>query len=138
MNPVVIPPPVSVFQGPEAPSAGARSSLSAAVGAYPVPEDGGPSEVETAAPDSRDAHFLEAAERLSAALFHVVHQPTAKSRDRSLGALVALIYGPTPFGGVNSLKEVASRYGMTEQNLFQLMRTHRELLSRAREPEYQI
>jgi hypothetical protein len=80
----------------------------------------------------------EATERLSAALLHVVHQSTAKGRDRSLAALVALIYGPTPFGGVNTLKEVAMRYGMTEQNLFQLMRSHRELLARAADPEYEI
>jgi hypothetical protein len=79
-----------------------------------------------------------AAERLSAALFHVVHQPTSKGRDRSLAALVALIYGPTPFGGVNSLRDVAMRYGMTEQNLFQLMRGHRDLLARASDPEYEI
>ena len=62
----------------------------------------------------------------------------AKGRDRSLAALVALIYGPTPFGGVNTLKDVAMRYGMTEQNLFQLMRGHRDLLARAAEPEYEI
>jgi len=83
-------------------------------------------------------YLLEATERLSTALLHVVHQPTAKGRDRSLAALVALIYGPTPFGGVNTLKDVAMRYGMTEQNLFQLMRGHRELLARAAEPEYEI
>lgn len=85
-----------------------------------------------------NAHLLEAAERLSKALYHVVHQPTSKGRDRSLAALVALIYGPTPFGGVNNLKDVAMRYGMTEQNLFQLMRKHRELLSGASDPEYEI
>ena len=86
----------------------------------------------------RNAYLREAAERLSAALFHVVHQPTSKGRDRSLAALVALIYGPTPFGGVNSLRDVAMRYGMTEQNLFQLMRGHRDLLSSAADPEYEI
>jgi len=86
----------------------------------------------------RNAYLLEAAERLSAALLNVVHQPTVKRRDRSLAALVALIYGPTPFGGVNSLRDVATRYGMTEQNLFQLMRGHRELLARAPGPEYEI
>jgi hypothetical protein len=86
----------------------------------------------------RNAYLREAAERLSAALFHVVHQPTSKGRDRSLAALVALIYGPTPFGGVNSLRDVAMRYGMTEQNLFRLMRGHRDLLSRAADPEYEI
>jgi len=86
----------------------------------------------------RNAYLREAAERLSAALFQVVHQPTSKGRDRSLAALVVLIYGPTPFGGVNSLRDVAMRYGMTEQNLFQLMRGHRDLLSRAADPEYEI
>lgn len=86
----------------------------------------------------RNAYLREAAERLSAALLHVVHQPTSKGRDRSLAALVALIYGPTPFGGVNSLREVATRYGMTEQNLFQLMRGHRDLLASAADPEYEI
>jgi hypothetical protein len=80
----------------------------------------------------------EAAERLSTALFQVVHQPTSKGRDRSLAALVALIYGPTPFGGVNSLRDVAMRYGMSEQNLYQLMRVHRDLLARTADPEYQI
>jgi hypothetical protein len=89
-------------------------------------------------PPERNAILREAAERLSAALFHVVHQPTSKGRDRSLAALVALIYGPTPFGGVNSLRDVAMRYGMTEQNLFQLMRTHRDLLARTSDPEYEI
>jgi hypothetical protein len=89
-------------------------------------------------PPERNAYLLEAAERLSAALFQVVHQPTSKGRDRSLAALIALIYGPTPFGGVNSLRDVAMRYGMSEQNLFQLMRVHRDLLARAAEPEYEI
>jgi hypothetical protein len=89
-------------------------------------------------PPERNAILREAAERLSAAIFHVVHQPTSKGRDRSLAALVALIYGPTPFGGVNSLRDVAMRYGMTEQNLFQLMRTHRDLLARTADPEYEI
>jgi hypothetical protein len=92
----------------------------------------------TSGPPERNAYLREAAERLSAALFQVVHQPTSKARDRSLAALVALIYGPTPFGGVNSLRDVAMRYGMTEQNLFQLMRGHRDLLARAAEPEYEI
>jgi len=86
----------------------------------------------------RNACLREAAERLSAALFHVIHQPTSKGRDRSLAALVALIYGPTPFGGVNNLRDVAMRYGITEQNLFQLMRGHRELLARSVAPEYEI
>ncbi len=86
----------------------------------------------------RDAYLREAAGRLSAALFHIVHQSTSKGRDRALAALVALIYGPTPFGGVNTLKEVATRYGMTEQNLFHLMRTHRELLAGKGEPDYEI
>jgi hypothetical protein len=90
------------------------------------------------APSERNALLREAAERLSSALFHVVHQPTSKGRDRSLAALVALIYGPTPFGGVNNLRDVAMRYGMSEQNLFQLMRIHRELLARAADPEYEI
>lgn len=121
---------------PEAPSAAVSAP-------DPVPGDeihflrelgkGGPG-----TPPERNAILREAAERLSAALFHVVHQPTAKSRDRSLAALVALIYGPTPFGGVNHLRDVAMRYGMTEQNLFQLMRTHRDLLARTADPEYEI
>ena len=89
-------------------------------------------------PPERNTYLREAAERLSTALFQVVHQPTAKGRDRSLAALVALIYGPTPFGGVNSLREVAVRYGMSEQHLFQLMRVHRDLLARAVDPEYEI
>jgi hypothetical protein len=86
----------------------------------------------------RNTYLREAAGRLSEALFQVVHQPTAKGRDRSLAALVALIYGPTPFGGVNSLRDVAMRYGMSEQNLFQLMRVHRDLLARTVDPEYEI
>jgi hypothetical protein len=89
-------------------------------------------------PPERNTYLREAAERLSTALFQVVHQPTSKGRDRSLAALVALIYGPTPFGGVNNLRDVAMRYGMSEQNLFQLMRVHRDLLARAADPEYQI
>jgi hypothetical protein len=89
-------------------------------------------------PSERNTLLRETAERLSSALFHVVHQPTSKGRDRSLAALVALIYGPTPFGGVNNLRDVAMRYGMSEQNLFQLMRIHRELLARAADPEYEI
>jgi len=138
MNPVALRPAVSPFRASAAPFTGAGSNASAetcddAVAALP---EAAP--FEAPGPDPRDCYFREAAERLSAALFHVVHQPTSKGRDRSLGALVALIYGPTPFGGVNSLKEVATRYGMTEQNLFQLMRAHRELLTRPREPEYQI
>jgi hypothetical protein len=92
----------------------------------------------TLGPPERNIYLREAAERLSAALFQVVHQPTSKGRDRSLAALVALIYGPTPFGGVNSLRDVAMRYGMSEQNLFQLMRVHRDLLARAVDPEYEI
>jgi hypothetical protein len=97
-----------------------------------------PGRVAPQSPPERNAILREAAERLSAALFHVVHQPTTKGRDRSLAALIALIYGPTPFGGVNNLRDVAMRYGMTEQNLFQLMRTHRDLLTRPGEPEYEI
>jgi hypothetical protein len=89
-------------------------------------------------PPERNAYLREAAGRLSTALFQVVHQPTAKGRDRSLAALVALIYGPTPFGGVNSLRDVAMRYGISEQHLFQLMRVHRDLLARAADPEYEI
>jgi hypothetical protein len=92
----------------------------------------------TLGPPERNTYLREAAGRLSTALFQVVHQPTSKGRDRSLAALVALIYGPTPFGGVNSLRDVAMRYGMSEQNLFQLMRVHRDLLSRAADPEYEI
>ena len=71
----------------------------------------------------------QAAERLSPALLHVVQQPTIKRRDRALAALIALIYGPTPFGGANTLKEVAIRYSMTEQNLYALMNTQRALLA---------
>ncbi len=89
-------------------------------------------------PAERNACLRQAAERLSTALSQVIHQPTSKGRDRSLAALVALIYGPTPFGGVNSLREVAMRYGISEQNLFQLMRGHRELLARSAAPEYEI
>jgi len=70
----------------------------------------------------------QAAERLSPALLHVVQQPTIKRRDRALAALIALIYGPTPFGGANTLKEVALRYSMTEQNLHALMNAQRALL----------
>lgn len=70
----------------------------------------------------------QAAERLSPALLHVVQQSTEKRRDRALAALIALIYGPTPFGGANTFKEVAVRYSMTEQNLYALMNTHRALL----------
>jgi hypothetical protein len=92
----------------------------------------------TLGPPERNACLREAAERLSAALFQVVHQPTSKGRDRSLAALVALIYGPTPFGGVNSLRDVAMRYGMSEQNLFHLMRVHRDLLAQSADPEYEI
>jgi hypothetical protein len=97
-----------------------------------------PSVGPTLGPPERNAYLREAAGRLSEALFQVVHQPTSKGRDRSLAALVALIYGPTPFGGVNSLRDVAMRYGMSEQNLFQLMRVHRDLLYRAADPEYEI
>jgi hypothetical protein len=89
-------------------------------------------------PSDRVTHLREAARSLSTALYHVIHQPTAKGRDRSLAALVALIYGPTPFGGVNTLREVAVRYGMTEQNLFRLMKAHRELLKGNPAPEYEI
>jgi hypothetical protein len=92
----------------------------------------------TLGPPERNTCLHEAAERLSTALFQVVHQPTAKRRDRSLAALIALIYGPTPFGGVNSLRDVAMRYGMSEQHLFQLMRVHRHLLAGALDPEYEI
>jgi len=112
----------------------AEGSNSDAAGAAHGPNPR-PAENSTA---ERNMYLLEATERLSTALLHVVHQPTAKGRDRSLAALIALIYGPTPFGGVNTLKDVAMRYGMTEQNLFQLMRGHRELLARAAEPEYEI
>jgi hypothetical protein len=97
-----------------------------------------PSVGPTLGPPERNTYLREAAERLSTALFQVVHQPTAKGRDRSLAALVALIYGPTPFGGVNSLRDVAMRYGISEQHLFQLMRVHRDLLARAVDPEYEI
>jgi hypothetical protein len=120
---------------PEPPFASdGRNSDAAAGGAAETPDLRQAEHSATA----RNIYLLEATERLSTALLHVVHQPTAKGRDRSLAALVALIYGPTPFGGVNTLKDVAMRYGMTEQNLFQLMRGHRELLERAAEPEYEI
>jgi hypothetical protein len=74
------------------------------------------------------ACLKQATQRLSPALLHIVHQSTAKSRDRSLAALVVLIYGPTPFGGANNVKDVATRYGMTEQNLHHLIGTLRGLL----------
>ena len=106
-------------------------------GAHWLPE-GTTSRGPAIGPPEQNAYLREAAERLSAALFHVVHQPTSKGRDRSLAALVALIYGPTPFGGVNNLRDVAMRYGMSEQNLFQLMRAHRSLLAREVDPEYEI
>jgi hypothetical protein len=118
-----------------------RQAALLALDLNPVGESGSSREVGRGAPGGppeRNAILREAAERLSAALFHVVHQPTSKGRDRSLAALVALIYGPTPFGGVNNLRDVAMRYGMTEQNLFQLMRTHRDLLARTADPEYEI
>jgi hypothetical protein len=77
---------------------------------------------------AKKACLKEAARRLSPALLHIVHQSTAKSRDRTLAALVVLIYGPTPFGGANNVKDVATRYGMTEQNLHQLIANLRDLL----------
>ena len=77
---------------------------------------------------SERACLRRVAKRLSPALLHVVQQSTAKSRDRSLAALVVSIYGPTPFGGANSIKDVAVRYGMTERNLYQLIDTLRALL----------
>jgi hypothetical protein len=134
-------PPAPHFWGPATNAPGALEN--AAAEAIPGPAANDP--LRTAPPrgadlvsPERSAYLREAAERLSTALLNVVHQPTAKGRDRSLAALVALIYGPTPFGGVNSLRDVAMRYGMTEQNLFHLMRGHRESLSRAAEPEYEI
>ena len=81
------------------------------------------------------ACLREVAQRLSPALLHVAHQSTAKSRDRALAALIVLIYGPTPFGGANNVKDVAIRYGMTEQNLHQLIGTLRSLLQPPPEPE---
>jgi hypothetical protein len=83
----------------------------------------------------REACLKEATERLSPLLLHVAHQTTAKSRDRALAALIVLIYGPTPFGGANTLKEVAMRFGMTEQNLHQLVGTLRSLLQSPRATE---
>jgi len=80
---------------------------------------------------AQKACLKEAARRLSPVLLHLVHQSTAKSRDRALAALVVLIYGPTPFGGANNIKDVATRYGMTEQNLYQVMGTLRALLQSA-------
>jgi hypothetical protein len=77
---------------------------------------------------AKTACFKEAARRLSPALLHVIHLSTSKSRDRALAALIVLIYGPTPFGGANNIKDVAVRYGMTEQNLHQLVATMRSLL----------
>jgi hypothetical protein len=77
---------------------------------------------------AKKACLVDAAQRLSSALLHVVHQTTAKSRDRALAALVVLIYGPTPFGGANHIKDVAVRYGMTERNLYQSIETLRGLL----------
>jgi hypothetical protein len=81
--------------------------------------------------EAKKACLKQAAQRLSPALLHVVHQSTAKSRDRALAALVILIYGPTPFGGANTIKDVAIRYGMTEQHLHQLVGTLRGLLQPA-------
>jgi hypothetical protein len=77
------------------------------------------------------ACLKRAAQRLSPVLLHVVHQSTTKSRDRALAALIVLIYGPTPFGGANNIKDVAKRYGMTERNLYQLIDTLRGLLQSA-------
>jgi hypothetical protein len=88
-------------------------------------------EFEGLPPAAKRACLKEVARRLSPALLHIVHQPTAKSRDRALAALVVSIYGPTPFGGTNSIKEVATRYGMTERNLHQLISTLRGLLQPA-------
>ena len=79
-------------------------------------------------PAAKMACLRQAARRLSPALLHVVHQSTTKSRDRAMAALIVLIYGPTPFGGANNVKDVAIRYGMTEQNLHQLVGTLRRLL----------
>jgi hypothetical protein len=80
---------------------------------------------------AKKACLQHATQRLSPALLHVVHQPTMKGRDRALAALIVLIYGPTPFGGTNNIKDVATRYGMTERNLYQLMDTLRSLLQSA-------
>jgi hypothetical protein len=77
------------------------------------------------------ACLKRATQRLSPALLHVVHQSTTKSRDRAMAALIVLIYGPTPFGGANNIKDVAKRYGMTERNLYQLIDTLRGLLQSA-------
>jgi len=81
------------------------------------------------------AYLLQAAQRLSPALLYIAHQSTAKSRDRAFAAFIVLVYGPTPFGGVNTIKEVSKRYGMTERNLFQLMETIRSLLQSEAEAE---
>jgi hypothetical protein len=111
----------------------------------PAPADAATEDFEIAslsAPDGGDpqhklhraaekACLKRAAQRLSPALLHVVHQSTTKSRDRALAALVVLIYGPTPFGGTNNIKDVAKRYGMSERNLYQLIDTLRGLLQSA-------
>ncbi len=78
----------------------------------------------------RDEQFFlkRSAARLSAALLHVAQQSTEKRRDRALAALIVLIYGPTPFGGANNIKDVALRYGMSERNLYQLIDTLRGIL----------
>jgi hypothetical protein len=81
------------------------------------------------------AYLLQAAQRLSPALLYIAHQSTAKSRDRAFAAFIVLVYGPTPFGGVNTIKEVSKRYGMTERNLYQLMETIRSLLQSEAEAE---
>jgi hypothetical protein len=81
------------------------------------------------------AYLMQAAQRLSPALLYIAHQSTAKSRDRAFAAFIVLVYGPTPFGGVNTIKEVSQRYGMTERNLYQLMETIRALLQSEAEAE---
>jgi hypothetical protein len=106
------------------------SSSSIANGLEPRPpaDSGGERAVHKIPEAAQKACLKEAARRLSPVLLHLVHQSTAKSRDRALAALVVLIYGPTPFGGANNIKDVATRYGMTEQNLYQVMGTLRALL----------
>lgn len=52
-------------------------------------------------------------------------------RDRAYAGFILAIFGPTPFGGVNSAREVAARYRMTEQNLHTLAGRYTALLERS-------
>ncbi|HVT92614.1 MAG TPA: hypothetical protein VHD76_07200 [Bryobacteraceae bacterium] len=70
----------------------------------------------------------DAARRLSPTLLNVAQEGTLKARDRSLAALMTLLYGPAFFRGGITLREVAARYLMTESHFQMLIATHRELL----------